>query len=148
MINLIEEENINPVTLSIELERAVLQHEAREDGSLYLTENGFFPIFIRVRKHSGLVSLDTYLYFRESATELERLKLANTMNQCAFGITCYVNDAQLKFDHILNYRNGLLRETFVRVVRNFSRVVGKSISEHDPGYQLLMPLLEMSAEKP
>ena len=147
MINLIEENDVTYVTLSLELERASIMYETREEGqSLYVTEDNFFPFWIRIRKNSGLIGLGTYIKFRSSTTELQKLTLANQFNRCAFGITAYRDGDELKIDHILNYRNGILRETFIRVSRNFSSVITKSIRDHDPNYELLMPLSEMSSE--
>ena len=43
MINLIEENDVTYVTLSLELERASIMYETREEGqSLYVTEDFFF----------------------------------------------------------------------------------------------------------
>ena len=147
MINLIEENDVTYVTLSLELERASIMYETREEGqSLYVTEDNFFPFWIRIRKNSGLIGLGTYLKFRSSATELQKLTLANEFNRCAFGITAYKDGDQLKIDHVLNYRSGILRESFIKVSRNFSSVITKSICDHDPSYDLLMPLSEMSSQ--
>ena len=146
MINLIEENDVTYVTLSLELERAPIMYETRDEGqSLYVTEDNF-PFWIRIRKNSGLIGLGTYLKFRSSATELQKLTLANEFNRCAFGITAYKDGDQLKIDHVLNYRSGILRESFIKVSRNFSSVITKSICDHDPSYDLLMPLSEMSSQ--
>ena len=147
MINLIEENDVTYVTLSLELERASIMYETREEGqSLYVTEDNFFPFWIRIRRNSGLIGLGTYIKFRSSTTELQKLTLANEFNRCAFGITAYKDGDELKIDHILNYRNGLLRENFIRVSRNFSAVITKSIRDHDPNFELLMPLSEISSQ--
>ena len=146
MINLIEENDVTYVTLSLELERAPIMYETRDEGqSLYVTEDNF-PFWIRIRKNSGLIGLGTYIKFRSSTTELQKLTLANMFNRFAFGITAYKDGDELKIDHILNYRCGVLRENFIRVSRNFSAVVTKSIRDHDPNFELLMPLSEMSSQ--
>ena len=146
MINLIEENDVTYVTLSLELERASIMYETHEEGqSLYVTEDNF-PFWIRIRRNSGLIGLGTYIKFRSSATELQKLTLANQFNRCAFGITAYKDGDELKIDHIINFRNGVLRENFIRVSRNFSAVITKSIRDHDPNFELLMPLSEMSSQ--
>ena len=77
MINLIEENDVTYVTLSLELERASIMYETHEEGqSLYVTEDNF-PFWIRIRKNSGLIGLGTYIKFRSSTTELQKLTLAN-----------------------------------------------------------------------
>ena len=145
MINLIEEADVTLATLSVELERAVIQYETRDD-SLYVNEDGYFPFWLYVKKSAGLVGFGTYIAFRDSTTELQRLNLANEFNKYAFGITAYVSGDRLKIDHIVNFRAGLLRETFVRVSRNFAATITNSIRDHDPNYEILLPLSETPAE--
>lgn len=140
MINLIAEADVSAATLAIELERATIGYESRDDGSLYVREGGWFPFWIQVYDASALIALGTYIEFRDSATELDRLKLSNMFNRYAFGICAYALNDRLKIDHILNYRDGLLRENFIRVSRNFSAIISKSIREHDPEQLLLVPL--------
>lgn len=147
MINLIDEKDVTYVTLSLELERASIDYETREEGkSLYVTEPEWFPFWCRINSNSSLIALGTYIPFRDSPTELQRLTLSNDFNRYAFGIAAYVEGAQLKIDTILNFRGGLLRENFIRVSRNFSAVITKSIRDHDPNYEILMPLSEMTSE--
>ena len=147
LINLIDEKDVTYVTLSLEFERASIDYETREEGkSLYIIEPGWFPFWCRINKNSSLIALATYIPYRDSSTELQRLTLANDFNRYAFGVTAYVEGDKLKIDHILNYKNGLLRENFIRVSRNFSAVITKAIRDHDPNYELLMPLSEMSSE--
>ena len=64
MSNLIEEKDITAVTLSLELEVAVIEHKLEDDQAIYVTENGFFPCWIRVLKNSGYVGFSTYILFR------------------------------------------------------------------------------------
>ena len=147
MINLIEEKDVTYVTLSLEFERASIDYETRDEGnSLYIIEPGWFPFWCRINRNSSLIALGTYIQYRDSPTELQRLTLANDFNRYAFGISAYVEDNKLKIEHILNYRNGLLRENFIRISRNFPAVITKSIRDHDPNYEFLMPLSEMSSE--
>ena len=142
MINLIDEKDVSAATLSLELEKATIQYNTHQDNSLYVVEDGWFPFWISVLPKSGLVVLSTHVELRESASELERLLLANAMNRSAYGITAYVSGDQLMIEHILNFRDGLLRETFIRVSRNFSKVIEKVMKEHDADFQILIPLYE------
>ena len=145
MINLIEETDISSATLSIELERAVIQHESKPDGSLYVFEDGF-PFWVRVLKKSGFVAFATYIGFRESSTQLEKLTLANSFNKTSFMISAYVVKEELRIDHAISYRDGMLKETFIRGCRNFSSVVEKAINDLDPEYKVIMRLSELSSE--
>lgn len=136
---------MSAVNLSIELEKAVIQHELREDGSLYVFEDGF-PFWTRVLKKSGFVGLCTFIRFRETSTQLERLSIANNFNKNSFMITAYVCGDEMRIDHVLSYRDGMLKETFIRGCRNFPQVVERAILDFDPDYKMLMRLSEMSSE--
>ena len=146
MINLIEECNVTSVNLAIELERATITYQPLDSGSLYVHEDGWFPFWVVLRESAGLINLTTYIGFRDTSTTLERLNLANTINRYAYGLTSWVEDDLLKMEHTINYRNGVLRETFIRVTRNFAAVVTKSLKQYDPDHKLLVPLGEVSAE--
>ena len=139
MCMLIEEKDVTPVNLAVELERAVIGHVLDEDGSLYVTEDGMFPFWIRLHKGSGLVSLKTHTYFKKAASAVQRLEICNELNAQNFLLTAYVMDDMLCLDHALMYRNGLLRETFVRGCRQFARTVEKGIDQVDPEYSFILP---------
>lgn len=145
MINLIEEADVSAVNLSMELEKAVIQHELREDGSLYVFESGF-PFWTRVLKKSGFVGLFTFIRFRDTSTQLERLQLANSFNKNSFMLTAYLSGEEMRIDHVLSYRDGMLKETFIRGCHNFPQIVERAILDFDPDYKLLMRLSEMSSE--
>ena len=42
MSNFIDESNVTPITLSLELEAAVIEHKLEDDEGIYVTEDGFF----------------------------------------------------------------------------------------------------------
>ena len=52
MSNLIEEKDVTAVHLAVELEQAVVQHVLQDDESIYVTEDGWFPFWIRVQKNN------------------------------------------------------------------------------------------------
>ena len=145
MSNLIEESNVTPVTLSLELEAAVLEHKLEDDEGIYVTESGFFPCWIRVLKNSGYVGFTTYILFRQSSTRSDRLELANRFNKRNYMTTNHVDGNKLIIDHVLCYKSGILKETFIRGLRQYSSAICNSISEIDPEYKVLMPL---GASKP
>lgn len=147
MSNLIEEKDVTSVTLSLELETAVLEHKLEEDEGIYVTESGFFPCWIRVLKNSKYIGFTTYTMFRDSSTRLERLELANRFNKRNYMTTNYVDGDKLIIDHVLCYRSGILKETFIRGLRQYSSAICNSISEIDPDYIVLMPLGEPESDK-
>lgn len=139
MCTLIEESNVNIVNLSVELERAVIQHRLQEDESIYITENGFYPFWIRVLKNRGLVGLSTHTLFKKSATQLQRLEFCNHINYQYFMVTAYMtDDDKLKIDYSLSYRDGMLQETFIRGCREFSRTIEVAMRELDPENEIVL----------
>ena len=53
--------------------------------------------------------------------------------------TAYVKDDRLWLDYVLIYRDGLLRETFVRGCRQFARNVEKGLEHVDPENNFILP---------
>ena len=147
MSNFIAEKDVTAVTLSLELEAAVIEHKLEEDEAIYVTESGFFPCWIRVLKNSGYVGFTTYIMFRHSSTRLERLELANRFNKRNYMTTSHVDGDKLIIDHVLCYRSGILKETFVRGCRQYCSAIGHSINEIDPDYRVLLPLGETQQEE-
>ena len=139
MSMLIEEKDVTPVNLAVELERAVIGHVLDEDGSLYVTEDGMFPFWIRLHKGSSLVGLKTHTYFRKATSAVQRLEICNELNARNFLVTAYVRDDMLCLDHALMYRDGLLRETFVRGCRQFAKAVEKGLDQVDPEGSFILP---------
>ena len=58
----------------------------------------------------------------------------------------YVNDDQLIIDHVLCFRSGLLKETFIRGCRHYSSAIISSIKQIDPETKILVPLGETEPE--
>lgn len=128
---LIEEQDVTAVNLAVELERAVIEHILDEDKSIYITEDGWFPFWIRVIQRSGYVSFKTHTNFKRATSHLKRLEICNELNKSKYMLTCYEADDRLCIDYVLNYRNGLLRETFVRSCRQFSKNIESGFNEVD-----------------
>ena len=136
---LIEENEVTAVNLAVELERAVIQHVLEEDQSIYVTEDGLFPFWVRIHKGSGFVSFRTNTNFKKSASYVQRLELCNELNMKNYMITANVHDDRLWFDYVLIYRDGLLRETFIRGCRQFARNVEKGLEQVDPENDFVLP---------
>ena len=146
MNRLIEEINVTAVNLSLELERAVIEHKLQEDEGIYVTEDGWFPFWINILKSKGFIGFTTYLMLRKNSTTLQRLELANQFNCDTYMSSAYVVENMLKIDHVLSYRNGMLSETLIRACRQYSGGIGLFIAEHDPNYQVLMRLTEAETD--
>ena len=140
MLNmLIEEKDVTPVNLSVELERAVIAHRLEENESLYVIEDGWFPFWIRVNRNGGLVNFRTFTNFRRATGRLDILEICNRLNREHYMITAYVEQDRICFDHVLNFRNGLLRETFVRGCRQFIASIDKGLRTYDPDFEIILP---------
>ena len=146
MANLIEESDVSIVNLSLQLENSVIRHALLDDESIYVTEDGYFPFWIKVCQNKGFVVFVTYTYFRKKADLLQRLEIVNDFNKSSFMVTAYADDDTCKFDHELIFRDGLLTETFVRGCRHFSRNVERAIHRFDPGHQIIRPLGETESD--
>lgn len=138
MSMLIEEKEVTAVNLAVELERAVIQHVLDDDESIYVTEDGLFPFWVRILRGSGFISFKTHTNFKKSATHVQRLELCNELNMKNFMITAYIQDDRLYLDYVLIYRDGLLRETFIRGCRQFARSVEKGLEQVDPENSFVM----------
>jgi hypothetical protein len=139
MSMLIEEKDVTPVNLAVELECAVIGHVLDEDGSIYVTENGLFPFWIRIHKDANLVTFKTHTYFKKATSPVQRLEICNDLNTQNFLLTAYARDDMLCLDHALIYRDGLLRETFVRGCHQFAKAVEKGIDQVDPQGCFILP---------
>lgn len=132
MSNLIEEKDVTAVNLAVELERAVIGHVLEEVKSIYVNEDDWFPFWIRVLDGAGFVSFKTHTNFKKSTSQLQRLALCNELNMQNFLITAYIQEDRLMLDYVFNFRDGLLRETFIRTCRQFSSNIERGLNKVDP----------------
>jgi Putative bacterial sensory transduction regulator len=139
MSNLIEEKDVTAVNLAIELERAVIEHTLDDDKSIYVTEDGWFPFWVRVIEGAGFVSFKTHTSFKKSTSKFQRLELCNEINSENYLVTASVQDDQLAMDYVFNFRDGLLRETFIRTCRQFSRNIERGLNKVDPECDFVLP---------
>ena len=139
MSSLIEEKDVSAVNLAVELEHAVIQHELQDDGTIYVTEDGWFPFWIRVQKNNGYLTFKTHTRFKRAASHVHRLELCNELNATNYVVTSYVKEDTLCFDCIVNYRDGLLRETFIRTCRQFTRSIEKGLAQVDADDIFILP---------
>lgn len=140
MSDLIEEEDVTAVTLSLLLEKSVIQHRLQDDESIYITEDCFYPFWIKVINNRGFVGLSTHTLFTKKTTKLDRLDFCNRINYQYFMLTAYMtDDDKLKFDHVLSYRDGILESTFIRGCREFSRTIEIAMRDLDPENEVVLP---------
>lgn len=131
MTFLIEENDVGPVTLSIALEQSAISHLLEEDENLYIDELGIFPHWVNIHQDAHLIFLKTHTGFRAKVSEFQRLEIANKLNSNNIMLTAFVKNDNLMFDHVINFKSGLLRETFIRAVRQFARNVERGIARVD-----------------
>ena len=138
MSHLIEENDVSAVNLSLELERAVIAHTLDEDKSIYVTEDDFFPFWIKLNSSAGLVIFSSYTLFTHASSQLDRLELCNNVNASQYMLTVYVRKEKMVFEHALNYRDGVLRENLIRSVRQFSSSILRGLSRFDPDHTIAL----------
>ena len=144
MRDLIEEKDVNVVTLSLHLENAGVLHRLQEDGYIYVAEDGWFPFWIEVKEKPDFIRLATFINFRNSSTHLQRLEIANNFNSETYMGTSFIdNDDVLKISHMVSYQNGIFAETLISVLRQYSGGILIAINEFDPEHEILMQLSEM-----
>jgi len=137
---LIEENDVTSVNLSLELERSVIKHILEEDNNIYVNEDGWFLFWVRVNQNVGVVEFRTHTHFKKSTTHLQRLEICNELNTSKYMLTACVNKNRLYLDYVINFRDGLLRETFVRSCRQFSKNIELGLAMTDPEKDfVLMP---------
>lgn len=134
MSMLIEEKDVTPVNLSVELERAVVSHNMDDSGDIYVSEFGIFPFWIKLRENSKFILLTTYTKFTRSSDRLSRLELCNKINLSNYVLTAFLSNDHLMIDHSLSFADGLLRENFIRTCRQYSSAISMSLQEHDPDH--------------
>lgn len=53
-------------------------------------------------------------------------------------ITAYVQDDRLMMDYVFNFRDGSLRETFIRTCRQFASNIERGLSKVDPDNDFIL----------
>lgn len=146
MTFLIEEDDVNMAKLSLILEQAVIEHTVEHNDRLYVRERGWFPFWISLDEFSRRIKMNTYIQFRGRSSEIERLRVANTVALNVGSVSVCVTDARLRFDLDLSYKDGLLQPHFVRAVRNFSHSIQYAKNSADSNWISLLPLGEDDTE--
>jgi hypothetical protein len=138
MCTVIEEIEVTAVNLSLYLEQAVIRHDVDDEREIYITETGWFPFWIQVRRKSAQLILSTHTMFRRSTGTLQRYEFVNEVNSKFVLVSAFVDGKRLRVDHALLYRDGLTRESFIRTCRVFNDSLTRAMSELDPDGSILL----------
>lgn len=133
MLSFIEEVDVTPVNLAVELERAVIEHWIDDDESIYVNEDSWHPYVLRILNGMGVIRFSTFVTFKSTVSSLQRLQFANELNSNHDLLTAHVSDDDcLYFDYALIFRDGLLRENFIRTCRQFPANIERGLKSVDP----------------
>lgn len=143
MNTLIDEKDISPARLSVLLEQAVIDHTVEADGSIRVHEYGWFPYWVHHRPNLGTVILSTYTEFRDTATELDRLRVVNEATIRTMHLAVCLYKDRLRFDTGLSCRDAMVHEHFIRACREFPQSVEQGIEVVDAEYTHLKRLSEV-----
>jgi 5-formaminoimidazole-4-carboxamide-1-beta-D-ribofuranosyl 5'-monophosphate synthetase len=91
-----------------------------------------------VLEGAGFLSFKTHTNFKKSTSKLQRLELCNELNMQNYLITAYVQNNRLMIDYVFNFRDGLLRETFIRTCRQFASNIDRGLSKIDPDNDFIL----------
>jgi hypothetical protein len=147
---LIEESDVSLASLSLALERAMIEHISPDKKSLYIREPGMFPFWVEIHSGPKYILLRTIQDFSDKLDAHERLSLCNDINLKLFVPSVGIRSTKQRKEnvttylltafHPLYYRDGILTSHFIRMCRNFSDGM-EQIKEHfDPDQQILIPL--------
>jgi hypothetical protein len=146
---LIEEQDVTLATLSVELERATIANQARDEHSLYVNEPGMFPFWVSVREGVKFVLLHSYLDFVPELDEAERLEFCDRVNHELYLPAFHVrrleregeaDSYRLEGNYPIYYRDGLLSSHFIRLCRLFSDGMKRVEAEFDPEHERVLEL--------
>ena len=143
----IEENDVSLVTLSLELEKATIEHETRPN-SLYIQEPGMFPFWVNLHEEPKYILINTYLNFVPTASNEMRLSLCNRINEKLFLPSTYIHtfehdgedEQRFMTAYPIYYRDGLIASHFIRMCRTFSNALKQIQDEFDRENEILEPL--------
>ncbi|MFC7411854.1 YbjN domain-containing protein [Hydrogenophaga atypica] len=145
---LIEEKNVNIISLSLELEKATIAYEMTDEKTIYVREIGMFPFWIYLRENTRFITLSTYLEWAPDVPEMERLAFCNRVNEQLILPSVYmrtvddegVTVTRFTAAYPIYYRDGLLVSQFIRLCRRFADAIREIQAEFDPAHEVLQAL--------
>lgn len=145
---LLEEKDVTLVTLSLELEKATIDCDLRDEHSLYVHEEGMFPFWINRHEQPRFLLLNTYLEWVPDVPDEQRLAFCNRINDRLFMPSVYLRtierdgerSTRFTASYPIYYRDGLLVSQFIRLCRKFAQAIAQIQAEFDPEHTMLQPL--------
>ena len=145
---LIEEKDVNLVALSLELEKATIDCDLRDEHTLYVHEEGMFPFWISLHPDPHFLLLNTYLEWVPDVPDEERLAFCNRINERLFMPAVYLRTLERDGETVkrftaaypIYYREGLLVSQFIRLCRKFAAAMTQIQAEFDPEHEMLQAL--------
>lgn len=143
----IEEKEVTLARLSVELERATMDHKAEKDASLYITEDEMFPIWISLRERPKFILLNTYQDMVTGTSQEKLHDICTQINDTYFMPTVCLRQVQrdggeitrMMAAHSVYYKDGLILSQFIRICRFFSHSMHRIQTEMDPCHEVLLP---------
>lgn len=129
---LIPEKEITLVNLSLILEHACVEHEIQQEDRIYITEDGIFPLWIRIFESAHILALSTYIKPPEGKAEEELLKFCNGVNEQFLVPSAYFREGKIWCFMPIYLKDHLQKSHLLRLIRYFGdgcRKVKNSISE-------------------
>lgn len=115
----ISETDINLVNLSLILEAACVEHRIEEEERIYVTEDGIFPLWIRIFEKAHFLALSTYITAPEDKTDMELMTFCNEVNQSYLVPSVYVKEQKIWCFQPVYIKEELKKSHFLRLVRYF-----------------------------
>jgi hypothetical protein len=146
---LIEEKDLSLVALSLELEKATIDCDLRDEHSIYVHEEGMFPFWINLHEGPRFLLLTTYLEWVPEVPDEERLAFCNRINEQLFMPAVYLRTIErddgetikrFTAAYPISYRDGLLISQFIRLCRKFASAMTQIQNDFDPEHAMLQPL--------
>lgn len=145
---MIEEAEVNLVTLSLTLERATIEHRYTKNNKLYVTETGMFPFWIEIHDDPTFILLRTNLIFSNDTDSTMRHDVCNSINLHRFmpSVATHSIDVDGSKQHRMEatypiyYQDGVLTSHFIRLCRAFSNGMKEIKDELDPDNQVMIPV--------
>ncbi|MFC7460605.1 YbjN domain-containing protein [Hydrogenophaga defluvii] len=117
---LIEEQDISIVNLSLLLEQSVIQHTIQEEDKIYVTEPGVFAHWIRIFREPCIIALSTYFTLPEGMNDVEKLEFCNKINAEYLVPSAYTKDDRVWLFNPIYFKSGLIKSHLVRQIRYFA----------------------------
>lgn len=129
---LIPDSEISITRLKSLFAAAMLNPEIDEDNDIKIKEEGVVT-FVRLDTEREIISYFSMWGLKDSASELERLRLVNRLNDDLIYVRfCMPKPTRLWCDYQVCYSGGITDYTVVNNYREFKKVVYGAALLHDP----------------